>query len=66
MPITVASRRKKPETLTRRYPGALIVDVTSKGPEPWVRFSPFFPHGGVPIPNTPINLPHPLKGCGKG
>jgi hypothetical protein len=27
--------------------------VTSKGPEPWVRFSPFYPHGGIPVPFTP-------------
>jgi hypothetical protein len=27
-----------------------VLDVTSRGPEPWVRFSPFYPHGGIPIP----------------
>ncbi|TDD65424.1 hypothetical protein E1298_41375, partial [Actinomadura rubrisoli] len=28
--------------------GALVLDVTSRGDEPWVRFSPFYPHGGYP------------------
>lgn len=37
----------------KRHPGATVLDLTSRGPEPWVRFSPFFPHGGVPIPFTP-------------
>jgi hypothetical protein len=31
----------------------VVVDVTSKGPEPWVRLSPFYPHGGIPVPFTP-------------
>jgi hypothetical protein len=33
--------------------GATVIDVTSHGPEPWVRFSPFYPHGGIPIPLSP-------------
>ncbi|GLV55475.1 hypothetical protein KDH_23190 [Dictyobacter sp. S3.2.2.5] len=37
-------------TIQQRYPGACIIDVTSKGEEPWVRFSPFYPHGGIPVP----------------
>ena len=48
--ITTASRRKKPETLARLWPDATILDVTSRGPQPWVRFSPFFPHGNIPVP----------------
>ncbi|WP_433204128.1 DUF6939 family protein [Dactylosporangium sp. CS-047395] len=32
---------------------ATVVDVTSRGPHPWVRFSPFYPHGGIPVPLTP-------------
>lgn len=52
MLISIESRRKKSDTITKLHPNALIADVTSKGPEPWVRFSPFFPHGGIPIPNS--------------
>lgn len=50
MLVHIESRRTSPATLAKRHPGAGVVDVTSKGPEPWVRFSPFFPHGGIPIP----------------
>src|SRR5262249_28686376 len=53
LPIHVESRRKKRATLERAWPDALILDVTSKGEQPWVRFSPFYPHGGIPVPNTP-------------
>jgi hypothetical protein len=66
MPIHIDSRRKKRNTLEKAYPGALILDVTSKGEEPWVRFSPFFPHGGIPIPNTPGSFAHSVEGVWQG
>ncbi|MFG1804943.1 DUF6939 family protein [Streptomyces sp. NPDC049040] len=50
MPIRVSSRRRSAASLAAAFPGAEIVDVTSKGPEPWVRLSPFHPHGGIPVP----------------
>ena len=40
--------------------------MTSKGPEPWVRFSPFFPHGGIPIPNSPGALAQSVEGLWQG
>ncbi|USX48948.1 hypothetical protein [Lentzea sp. HUAS12] len=48
MSVEVASKRRKVNR-----PDAVVVDVTSRGPEPWVRFSPFFPHGGIPVPLSP-------------
>ena len=50
MEIFVASRRVPVAVHGRRWPDAAMVDVTSRGPEPWRRFSPFYPHGGLPIP----------------
>ncbi|MFJ8627880.1 DUF6939 family protein [Kitasatospora sp. NPDC093550] len=50
MPIHIASRRRSTASLTDAFPGAEIIDVTSKGPDPWVRLSPFYPHGGIPVP----------------
>ena len=53
MSIFVANRRTKPEILRRKYgDDTEILDVTSKGTEPWVRFSPFWPHGRIPVPFT--------------
>jgi hypothetical protein len=51
--IHVASRRRSAATLAAEFPGARIIDVTSKADEPWVRLSPFYPHGGIPVPLTP-------------
>ncbi len=50
MPIRIASRRRSPASLTAAFPAAEIIDVTSKAPDPWVRLSPFYPHGGIPVP----------------
>jgi len=66
MPIAVVSRRKKPATLTKLWPGAVVLDLTSKGSEPWVRFSPFFPHGGIPIPNTAGQTAQSVEGLWQG
>jgi len=66
MTITVESRRKKLATLEKLWPGATIIDVTSKGIEPWVQFSPFYPHGGIPIPNTPSETAQSVEGLWQG
>ncbi|QJW93436.1 DUF6939 family protein [Frigoriglobus tundricola] len=66
MPIVIESRRKKPATLAKTWPEALVRDVTSKGPQPWVRFSPFYPHGGIPVPNTPDERAASVEGLWQG
>lgn len=50
MPLIVESRRKKEATLRKAYPDARIIDLTSKGENPRVKFSPFYPHGDIPLP----------------
>lgn len=66
MPAVVESRRKKTSTVENQWPGALIVDVTSKGAEPWVRFSPFYPHGEIPVPNSPGQFAASVEGLWQG
>jgi hypothetical protein len=39
MPFLVKSRRASVEKLLAQHPGASVVDVTSRGAEPWVRIS---------------------------
>jgi hypothetical protein len=64
--VVVESRRKKQATVERAWPGALILDVTSRGEEPWVRFSPFYPHGGIPVPNSPDTFAESVEGLWQG
>lgn len=51
--VFVANKRRGLKGIAEAYPGATAIDVTSGGSEPWVRLSPFFAHGGIPVPFTP-------------
>jgi hypothetical protein len=51
--FVVQSHRTPLEKLRQRYGDAIILDVTSHGIDPWIRFSPFYPHGGIPVPFSP-------------
>ncbi|MET7424748.1 hypothetical protein [Dactylosporangium sp. NPDC005555] len=53
MVVQVAGRRRGAASLAAAFPGATVIDVTSRGPRPWVRLSPFYPHGGIPVPFSP-------------
>lgn len=66
MDINIAHHATKPASIEKKYPGATIVDVTSKGPQPWVRFSPFFPLGGIPVPFTPGRTSESVEGIWQG
>ncbi len=49
--IYIANKRRKEEGIRKQYPNAIIFDVTSKAG--WAQqLSPFYPHGGIPIPNS--------------
>lgn len=48
--IIVESKRKKPATLLKKYPDAILADVTSGAKDGLVKLSPFYPHGGIPVP----------------
>lgn len=64
--IIVESRRKKATTLQKAYPDALLLDVTSKGEMPWVKFSPFYPHGNIPVPFSPDVTAQSVEGIWQG
>ena len=66
MEILVASRRVPSATHLRRWPDAALIDVTSRGPEPWRRFSPFYPHGGIPIPGLDGTQAQSVEGLWQG
>ena len=50
MTISIQSRRRSMANIQADFPEAKIIDVTSKGEHPWVKFSPFYPHGQIPVP----------------
>ena len=48
--IIIQNKRKKPENILKAYPDAIICDVTSQAKDRLVKLSPFYPHGGIPVP----------------
>lgn len=48
--IVIESKRKKPATILKKYPDAILADVTSGAKDGLVKLSPFYPHGGIPVP----------------
>lgn len=48
--IIIESKRKKIENILKKYPHAIIADVTSQAKDGLVRLSPFYPHGDIPVP----------------
>ena len=50
--IFIESKKKTLESLKAQYPDAMIIDVTSHAQDEFVKFSPFYPNGGIPVPFT--------------
>ena len=48
--IIIESKRRKRENIPKKYPDAVIADVTSQATDGLVKLSPFYPHGGIPVP----------------
>lgn len=64
--MIVKSKRCNLKRLTNLHPEAFVVDVTSKGPAPWVKFSPFYPHGDIPIPFSEPDTAFSVEGIWQG
>lgn len=48
--IVIESKRKKRENIVKKYPDAIIADVTSQATDSLMKLSPFYPRGGIPVP----------------
>ena len=48
--IYIESKKRKLENIIKKYPNAIILDITSKASEALVRLSPFYPYGDIPVP----------------
>jgi hypothetical protein len=65
--IIIANKRSKAENLRKKYgEDAVIVDVTSKATDDMVRLSPFYPHGGIPVPFSPGFAAMSVEGIWQG
>ena len=64
--IFIENKRSKIENLKKKHPNAYIMDMTSKAREPYVKFSPFYPHGNIPIPFTENVFGQSVEGIWQG
>ena len=52
--IVIESKRRKRENILKKYPDVVIADVTSHATDELVKLSPFYPHGGIPVPFSKV------------
>lgn len=64
--IFIENKKKSKKTLEKLYPNAEIIDLTSKGKEPFVRLSPFYPHGDIPVPFSENVFAYSVEGIWQG
>jgi hypothetical protein len=65
--IIIANKKSQPENLLKKYGAdAVIVNVTSKATDDMVRLSPFYPHGGIPVPFSPGFTAMSVEGIWQG
>lgn len=64
--IFIENKKKGAKTLTKLYPKAEVIDVTSKGKQPFVRLSPFYPHGNIPVPFSTNTFAYSVEGIWQG
>lgn len=51
--IIIKNHKCNLEKLRKDYPNAFICDVTSHAKDELIKLSPFYPHGGIPVPFSP-------------
>jgi len=64
--IYVENKKKSLKTLAKLYPIAEVIDVTSKGDCPFVKLSPFYPHGNIPVPFSQNYFAKSVEGIWQG
>jgi hypothetical protein len=52
--------------IQQQHSHAVICDMTSRGPQPWIRFSPFYPHSSIPVPFSPGYVSASVEGIWQG
>lgn len=66
--LHVASRRRGLKSLQEEFgDDALFIDVTPKSTDAdWIQFSPYYPHGDIPVPLSPGVTAQSVEGIWQG
>lgn len=64
--IFIENRKKSLINLKKLYPNALFFDLTSKSSSEFLVFSPFYPHGNIPVPFSCDSYSFSVEGIWQG
>lgn len=64
--IYIESKRRQLKYIRMQYPDAVVIDVTSKAKDEYVKFSPSYPIGNIPVPFTPGLFAASVEGIWQG
>lgn len=65
--LQIVSKRQKKAQEGLERDGWVLVDVTSSSPdETFKKFSPFYPHGNIPVPGLPGSTSESVEGIWQG
>ena len=64
--IFIENIKKSKNRLNKKYPNSKFIDITSEADDIFVKFSPFFPHHEIPIPNSPNIYSETVEGVWQG
>ena len=64
--IIIESKRKKTENILKKYPNAIIADVTSQAKDGLIKLSPFYPYGCIPVPFCKEYTAYSVEGIWQG
>lgn len=66
MSIIIANKKSSPEKLLSKHVNSVIIDVTSKSNTEFIKLSPFYPHGDIPIPFSNGQVAKSVEGIWQG
>jgi hypothetical protein len=66
MEIIVKHKSTPQASFDKRYPNHKIIDITSKAAEPFVKLSPFYPIGDIPVPLSAGHFAQSVEGIWQG
>ncbi|HAS43069.1 MAG TPA: hypothetical protein DCS93_21495 [Microscillaceae bacterium] len=64
--IIVKHKSTPQASFDKRYPEYKVIDITSKAEEPFVKLSPFYPVGDIPIPLSEGHYAQSVEGLWQG
>ena len=64
--IIVQHKSRMLASIKKKWPNSEVIDVTSKGPDPFVKFSPFYPIGNIPVPFSEGYVAQSVEGIWQG